>query len=177
MGRLNNEGAVMSIGDVNSTERGSGARYNDGKPDYSLIPLPVLSEVIYKAGGVSLSAVLAHVGGFQLRYKTATDVRHLVNAISALEQLDPDVWNNCARVFDFGRAKYADWNWRKGFKWSVPLACIGRHAMSVYKGELLDTDSGLPHTGHILCNIVMLMDFIDSYPEGDDRPQQAKEKV
>ena len=23
----------MSIGDVNSTERGSGARYNEGKPD------------------------------------------------------------------------------------------------------------------------------------------------
>ena len=32
----------MSIGDVNSQERGSGARYNDSKPDLSLIPLVTL---------------------------------------------------------------------------------------------------------------------------------------
>lgn len=32
----------MSIGDINSTEKGTGARYNDGKPDFSLIPLALL---------------------------------------------------------------------------------------------------------------------------------------
>lgn len=32
----------MSIGDVNSQERGSGARYNDSKPDLSLIPIVTL---------------------------------------------------------------------------------------------------------------------------------------
>lgn len=34
----------MSIGDVNSNEKGSGARYNDEKPDFSLIPLCTLEE-------------------------------------------------------------------------------------------------------------------------------------
>ena len=34
----------MPIGDVNSTELGSGARYNDGKPDLSLIPLWTLED-------------------------------------------------------------------------------------------------------------------------------------
>ena len=34
----------MSIGDVNSTEKGSGARYNDNKPDLSLIPLCTLED-------------------------------------------------------------------------------------------------------------------------------------
>ena len=29
----------MAIGDVNSDAKGSGARFNDGKPDWSLIPL------------------------------------------------------------------------------------------------------------------------------------------
>ena len=33
-----------SIGDVNSTAKGSGARYNHGKPDYSLIPLTTLAD-------------------------------------------------------------------------------------------------------------------------------------
>ena len=34
----------MSIGDVNSQEKGSGARYNDDKPDLSLIPLCTLED-------------------------------------------------------------------------------------------------------------------------------------
>jgi len=34
----------MTVGDVNSKERGSGARYNDNKPDYSLIPLWTLED-------------------------------------------------------------------------------------------------------------------------------------
>jgi hypothetical protein len=32
----------MPVGDVNSAEPGSGARYNDGKPDLSMIPLETL---------------------------------------------------------------------------------------------------------------------------------------
>jgi hypothetical protein len=34
----------MSIGDINSQARGSGARYNDNKPDFSLIPLCTLED-------------------------------------------------------------------------------------------------------------------------------------
>jgi len=34
----------MAVGDVNSTERGSGARYNDDKPNFSLIPLCTLED-------------------------------------------------------------------------------------------------------------------------------------
>ena len=32
------------IGDINSDAKGSGARYNDGKPDFSLIPLSTLED-------------------------------------------------------------------------------------------------------------------------------------
>ena len=34
----------IGIGDVNSKEKGSGARYNSGKPDYSLIPFYTLAD-------------------------------------------------------------------------------------------------------------------------------------
>ncbi len=34
----------MGVGDVNSNEKGSGARYNQGKVDYSLIPISTLED-------------------------------------------------------------------------------------------------------------------------------------
>ena len=34
----------MSIGDITSNEKGTGARYNDNKPDYSLIPMHLLED-------------------------------------------------------------------------------------------------------------------------------------
>lgn len=36
----------MSIGDVNSNEKGSGARYNSGKPDFSLLPMNTLEDEV-----------------------------------------------------------------------------------------------------------------------------------
>ena len=36
----------MSVGDVNSNAKGSGARYNEGKPDYSMIPLCTMEDEI-----------------------------------------------------------------------------------------------------------------------------------
>lgn len=36
----------MSIGDVNSQEKGSGARFNDGKVDFSLLPLCTLEDEV-----------------------------------------------------------------------------------------------------------------------------------
>lgn len=41
---LENEIAKPAIGDLNGTEKGSGARFNYGKPDYSLIPLCTLED-------------------------------------------------------------------------------------------------------------------------------------
>lgn len=112
----------MSIGDINSDKRGSGARFNSGKPPMELVPL------------------------------------------SALE--------DCARVFGYGREKYAAWNWAKGMDWSVAYGCLLRHLSAWFNGEDNDPESGLPHLGHAMCNLVMLSTFARTYPEGDDRPEQ-----
>ena len=111
----------MSIGDVNSTARGSGARYNDGKIALDLIP------------GIALE--------------------------------------DCARVFDYGRKKYAAWNWAKGMQWMVVFGCLLRHLYAWARGEDNDPESGHPHLGHAMCNLVMLTTFARTYPEGDDRPR------
>lgn len=114
-------GAVQTgIGDVNSSAKGSGARYNDGKADISLIPLCTLEDE--------------------------------------------------ARVWMYGKQKYAAWNWAKGMDWSVPLACAMRHIAAWQRGEELDAESGLPHLAHAMCNLRMLTLYSKTYPEGDDRP-------
>lgn len=111
----------MPVGDVKSQERGSGARYNDGKTAFELIP------------GIALE--------------------------------------DCARVFDYGRRKYAAWNWAKGMAWMVPFGCLLRHLYAWARGEDNDPESSLPHLGHAMCNLVMLSTFARTYPEGDDRPK------
>ena len=112
----------LGIGDVNSAEKGSGARFNGGKPDYSLIPLTTMEDE--------------------------------------------------ARVWMYGKNKYAAWNWAKGMAWSVPLACLLRHLAAWQRGEEVDQESGLPHLAHAMCNLRMLTLYAKTFPEGDDRPKE-----
>lgn len=156
----------MSVGDVTSSARGSGARFNDGKPDLSLIPISIIAE--YLAGK---NCALPHP---ELRVVLAMccladwqeygDTRYLYAALNELK--DPLV--AAAHVFEYGAKKYAAWNWAKGMPWSVPVACAGRHALAVINGELNDVESGRPHEGHMACNIIMLAHFARYFPEGND---------
>jgi len=111
---------TIGIGDVLSEERGSGARYNDGKVPYELIPTHLLK--------------------------------------------------NAALVFGYGTKKYAPWNWAKGMPYSVIIGCLKRHLAAIERGEDIDSESGLPHMGHLMCNVLMLEHYMQSFPEGDDRP-------
>lgn len=157
----------QSVGDVNSDVRGSGARYNGGKAPIELIPLRLIAAQQRYAGrfGKFESEIVAleHLARFQ-EGGTEDDL------YAAIEAIGP-AWVECAQVFDYGRKKYASWNWAKGMAWSVPLACAARHIVfGLMAGDEFDDESGLTHRGHFLCNIVMLLTFIRTYPEGDDRP-------
>lgn len=159
---------MTKIGDVNSNERGSGARYNQGKPDFSLIPLKILADSTKDYVDVEVQHIakaVAAVGKFQMR-QTTNDRDTLQGAVAMLSEHLPA----CADVFNYGRKKYAAWNWAKGMAWSIPIACIGRHFYQLaYHDEKLDSESDLSHVGHILCNIIMLIWYLDNYQEGDDR--------
>ena len=152
------------IGDVNSDARGSGARFNSGKPPVELIPVWIIANTTFvdptdEAKGEAAD-LLALLGDWQRLECTAIDI------LARMEDWHVD----CARVFDYGRKKYAEWNWAKGMPWSVPLACAVRHCLAILRGEENDPESGLPHRGHVACNLVMLAQYESSYPEGDDRP-------
>jgi hypothetical protein len=152
----------MSIGDINSDARGSGARDNDGKVPLELLPLGLLA---YKTKPGRVHDVLHILAAVQRREHAAH--------IRLSRELTIDDLELAARVFDYGRKKYAAWNWAKGMPWSVPIACAARHLLAIERGEGLDPESGLPHWGHVWCNVVMLLVYEWAYPEGDDRPAEG----
>ncbi len=149
------------IGDITSDARGTAARYNDGKPDFALVPLTVMARS-FPSGDAQRA--LFCIGQWQ----EDGDVAHLHDALEVLGLVDG--WRECADVFTYGAAKYASWNWAKGFQWSVPLACAARHLLSMIDGEVTDPESGKSHRGHVFCNVTMLLTFHETYREGDDRP-------
>lgn len=166
-----------SVGDVNSTARGSGARYNAGKPSLELLPLRIIYEYFMELycecddDALTYSDALACLWSLALWQETG-DAKHLRNALMGFTLMQGEcILTESARVFDYGRKKYAEWNWAKGMAWSIPLGCAVRHLMAMMDGELLDPESGLPHRGHVASNIVMLLTFMQNYPEGDDRPR------
>lgn len=167
-GKIMPEGAV---GDINSTAKGSGARFNAGKPQLDLIPLRIIA-ASYKGAdpwegriGGNAGRCLEFLGSWQ----ETGEEKYLYAALRSLGALDA-VWTSCAKVLKYGLGKYAPWNWAKGMAWSIPLACAARHCEKLLNDEQLDAESGEDHEGHIAANIVMLLTFIRTFPEGNDRP-------
>lgn len=165
---------TKDIGDLESSAPGSAARQCGGKPPLALIPLKVIADVEdEKAWGrtaceINPTKALRLLGNFQMRLPSGfgdnTALMH-----SAVYLGSP--WADCARVFDYGRHKYAEWNWLKGMPWSEVINSCARHLLAMMRGQANDPESGLPHVGHAMCNLVMLMQYTKTYLEGDDRPK------
>lgn len=80
----------MAVGDVNSTERGSGARYNDDKPNMSLIPLCTLEdEARVWAYGENKYAAWNWAKGMNWSVPLACALRHL-SSWQRGEDIDPE---------------------------------------------------------------------------------------
>lgn len=97
----------MSVGDLSSNERGTGARFNDGKPELDLLPLRILAE--HASGKVQMSPLqlrcvhaMYHIADFQ----EGADSDSLMLAVEALDD-DDFALEECAQVFSYGRDKYS----------------------------------------------------------------------
>lgn len=150
----------MPVGDLKSDARGSGARYNEGKNPLDLVPAAIWEMAFVDAELPELERVANYLRRIQEFARGGDTVPHFEYSIDDLEQ--------AARVFEHGISKYAAWNWAKGMAWSVPMGCALRHCIKIAKGEELDSDSGLPHWGHVICNVIMIDWFVAHYQEGDD---------
>src|SRR5690606_32703946 len=83
--------------------------------------------------------------------------------------VDFDALEDMVKVLDFGANKYADNNWKKGLKTTEIFESMMRHITAYMRGEDIDHESGLPHTGHILCNAMFLSYMHRFKPDFDTR--------
>ncbi len=81
--------------------------------------------------------------------------------------VDFDALDDMVKVLEFGAKKYDDNNWKKGLKTPEIFESIMRHLVAYMRGEDIDLESGLPHTGHILCN-AMFLSYMQKYKSDFD---------
>jgi len=168
---------AQGIGDVNSNEKGSGARFNSGKPAMELLPIKDVAILLgghwLKYSGQNTLPEELEALGLLGQFQMTGDDKFLFTAMDVLGPWT-ETLVECAQVFDYGSRKYASWNWAKGMKWSVALACAVRHLLAMHRGEWIDPieekGSGLPHRGHVMCNLFMLTTYVRNFPEGNDLP-------
>lgn len=72
--------------------------------------------------------------------------------------LPMDCVEDVVKILTFGAEKYGPNNWQE----VVPFkdryyAALMRHMTAWRNGEIADTESGLPHLAHAMCNIVFLL--------------------
>jgi hypothetical protein len=150
----------MPVGDINSSAAGSGARYNDNKDRLDLVPAVLWSTVFEEAGCPDLERAADFLWQVQAWDRSSGSAPRFEYSMDDLTQ--------AARVFEYGSRKYASWNWAKGMSWSIPIGCALRHMRAMALDEVDDPESGLPHWGHVVCNLIMLDWFMRYYREGDD---------
>ena len=73
-----------------------------------------------------------------------------------------------AKVWTQGLEKYPARNWEKGFPFSVVIASAMRHLEAMRLGEMIDRESGLLHSAHLMANAAMLTEFYFTHPELND---------
>ncbi len=157
-------GPIVFVGDLDSDEKGSGARMNADKLAVELIPVRIWAAILRGNRGLRDLELVTCVEDLALFQEGRLPGGQLLNNV-------PIEWLECAvYVFVYGMGKYKRWNWLKGMPWSVPLASAIRHAKAMFAGEDLDPESGLPHKGHFVCNLIMLATYYDTYKEGNDFP-------
>lgn len=155
--------------------RGGGLRYDAGKPRLDLIPAGFVAEVMHFFAvdpPISLMST-NHPALCALRVLHCFQTRERNDAnsvVPAAVLFGTQGLLDCARVLDFGITKYSAWNWALGMPWSKPIGCAMRHLLAMHDDpDALDAESGLPHRGHVVCNLLFLWWYAKHCPQLDDR--------
>lgn len=89
--------------------------------------------------------------------------------------VDMKTLEGLVKVLMMGAEKYSDFNWQKGLPINEVYESLMRHLVSFMDGEDNDTESGLSHLDHALCNIYFMKWFMDNKPEMDNRRKKKVE--
>jgi hypothetical protein len=77
------------------------------------------------------------------------------------------------RVYAFGEEKYDDYNFRRGYNWSLSYDALIRHLTLFWDGEDVDAESKLHHMAHVVWHGICLLFFSLRGRGTDDRPSDA----
>lgn len=103
------------------------------------------------------------------RRVTLGGVKHDTEKASRPELLPLEALTEVSKVLAFGAKKYADNNWRGGFKFTRVLGATFRHLFAWATGENKDPETGLSHLAHAACNVLFLLTFELTGTGEDDR--------
>ena len=81
-----------------------------------------------------------------------------------------------AELYGKGAEKYEDRNWEKGYDWSLSFAALNRHLWQFWNGENYDRETGAPHMASVVFHAFALMEFMQTHPEFDNRPNTRKDE-
>ncbi|AUR84372.1 hypothetical protein NVP1054O_68 [Vibrio phage 1.054.O._10N.261.52.A1] len=74
--------------------------------------------------------------------------------------LPPKAVDELAKVLTFGAEKYAPNSWQ-GVEDGINRyrAALLRHTFAIQRGELVDSESGLPHSAHAMCCAAFIVEL------------------
>ena len=132
-----------------------GVKFDDGKPDYTLIPWDIVGY------GVVEAQLIMPFYRWWRGSISASDCTDQV--ISAYESLMLDFIGQLSLSLNYGATKYEAWNWEKGISRHRLYAAACRHFKAVYDYGLTakDKESGLYHTAHLAFYAVAIHKAID----------------
>lgn len=184
---------AVTVGDLNSSARGTAARKAAGKPDLSQLPWWIIDRALaVENGGRACEFEGNDLTIEELRWQTLTALswwaRGVDNQLDTAfkltlrlltlevggDTISPRAMVPCVKVLEFGAVKYKKANWAKGMDWSVCFNSAMSHLTKALAGLGADEESGLSHDSHLMCNILFLLGYRELYPEGDDRIPEFK---
>lgn len=99
-------------------------------------------------------------------------------------ELDPLALYRLGEVAGFGREKYGQYNFLKGFEWSLAYNAAQRHLLAFWGGEDLDPESGMPHVLHAAWQCLALASFElrelgvdDRFAQLDTAPDSPSQEI
>jgi hypothetical protein len=101
----------------------------------------------------------------------ATQGRKDDSGKARFDLLPPDAMDELVRVYTTGAQRYGERNWERGILYGRVFAAAMRHLWAWWRGERLDTESGLPHLAHAAWNCMTLLAYeVRGMDDYDDRP-------
>ncbi len=80
-----------------------------------------------------------------------------------------DALEEIIKVLEFGEVKHADNIWPKDMPWSRNFSACMRHLWKWWRGEHIDSETGLSHLAHAGCRILFLIAYELRKTGKDDR--------